>query len=163
AIFHCPQDLSHFSAAVVTVMREFTLVVVLGAALVGTSSAQPGSIGCFGDDRSDRVLMAKLSSRVMTPTVCADYCRTESSRFAYYATQYGQECWCQEENIDLRHGEGTCDFPCSGDESIVCGGFDSFSLYDLPRSTADDKYVGCFADDRDDRVLATKMSSSEMT
>ncbi|CAM9220630.1 unnamed protein product [Ectocarpus sp. 6 AP-2014] len=128
----------HFSAAVVTVMREFTLVVVLGAALVGTSSAQPGSVGCFGDDRSDRVLMAKLSSRVMTPTVCADYCRTESSRFTYYAIQYGQECWCQEENIDLRHGEGTCDFPCSGDESIVCGGFDSFSLTtcrDLLRTT----------------------------
>ncbi|CAN0515697.1 unnamed protein product, partial [Ectocarpus sp. 12 AP-2014] len=100
--------------------------------------------------------------------VCADHCRGESPSYTYYATQYGRECWCQEESIDLRHGEGKCDYQCSGDESIVCGGFDSFSLYSLekvdsPSSPTDDNYVGCFADDRNDRVLGTMMSSSSMT
>lgn len=50
----------------------------------------------------------------------------------------------------------------------MCGGFDSFSLYDLeegelPSPPTDDNYVGCFADDRNDRVLGAKSSSSEMT
>lgn len=50
----------------------------------------------------------------------------------------------------------------------MCGGFDSFSLYDLaeaplPTPPTDDNYVGCFADDRHDRVLGAKTSSSSMT
>lgn len=70
--------------------------------------------------------------------------------------------------MDLTRGEGTCDFPCSGDESSICGGFYSFTLYELteappPTPAAEDGYVGCFADDKDDRVLGAKMSSSEMT
>ncbi|CAN0388087.1 unnamed protein product [Pylaiella littoralis] len=104
----------------------------------------------------------------MTPTVCAIYCRRESASYTYHATQYGEECWCQDADIDLRHGEGTCDFRCSGDESVVCGGVNSFNLYGLesvdpPSPPTDENYVGCFADDRDDRVLGTRMSSSTMT
>lgn len=34
-----------------------------------TSLAQEDAIGCFGDDRLDRVLTAKWSSSAMTPTV----------------------------------------------------------------------------------------------
>ncbi|CAM9855150.1 unnamed protein product, partial [Scytosiphon promiscuus] len=100
--------------------------------------------------------------------VCADYCRELSSSYTHYATQYGRECWCQDESIHLRHGAGSCDYQCSGDDSIVCGGFDSFSLYDLeggelPSPPTDDNYVGCFADDQNDRVLGAQSSSSEMT
>ncbi|CAM9249348.1 unnamed protein product [Ectocarpus sp. 13 AM-2016] len=133
-----------------------------------TTLTQPGSLGCYKDDRSDRVLTAKWSSPVMTPSVCAAYCYRESASYAYYATQYGRECWCQDADIDLRHGEATCDYACSGDASISCGGFDAFTLYDLeganlPTPPADDNYVGCFADDRHDRVLGAKTSSRSMT
>ncbi|CAM9628762.1 unnamed protein product, partial [Ectocarpus sp. 12 AP-2014] len=133
-----------------------------------TDPAQPGYVGCFADEQDDRVLTAKWTSSAMTPSVCATYCRRESASYAYYATQYGRECWCQDSHIDLRHGAGTCDYNCSGDEAIVCGGFDSFSLYDLaeaplPTPPTDNNYVGCFADDRHDRVLGTKTSSSSMT
>eukprot|EP00903_Cladosiphon_okamuranus_P014055 g13064.t1 len=147
-------------------MGRFTLFAILGAALVGVSSAQPGSVGCFADNRSDRVLTAKWSSSEMTPTVCADYCREQSSSYTHYATQYGRECWCQDDSIDLTQGAGTCDYQCSGDDSIVCGGFDSFSLYDLeelPSPPTDKNYMGCFADDRNERVLGAKSSSREMT
>ncbi|CAM9334004.1 unnamed protein product, partial [Ectocarpus sp. 13 AM-2016] len=149
-------------------MRIFAFIMALGAAVAGTSSTQKDAIGCFADDQSDRVLAAKWSSHAMTPEACAVYCVKQSSGYVYYATQSGQECWCQDENIDLRHGEGTCDFRCSGDERTVCGGFDSFSLYKLeeavvPSSPTDDSYVGCFADDRDDRVLVAMTSSREMT
>lgn len=50
----------------------------------------------------------------------------------------------------------------------MCGGLDSFSLYNLaeaplPTPPTGDNYVGCFADDRHDRVLGAKASSSSMT
>ncbi|CBJ30578.1 conserved unknown protein [Ectocarpus siliculosus] len=126
-------------------MRCLVLQAVVGAALVRTSTGQEESLGCFGDDRSDRVLTAEWSSSSMTPA-----------------------CWCQGPDIDLRHGDGTCDYVCSGDSSIKCGGFDSFTLYELeseglPVAPMGDNYVGCFADDKEDRVLGSKMSSGSMT
>eukprot|EP00752_Nemacystus_decipiens_P007837 g7002.t1 len=129
----------------------------------GSALAQPDSLGCFGDDRSDRVLEAKYTSSRMTPTVCANHCREKSPRYAYYATQWGQE----DSNILLRHGDGTCDVDCSGDASIKCGGVDSFTLYQLedgviPSPPSDSNYVGCFADDRNDRVLDTLVVRSNM-
>eukprot|EP00752_Nemacystus_decipiens_P012579 g11140.t1 len=131
------------------------------------SDAQPASLGCHGDDRSDRVLEAKFVSDRMTPTVCANHCRRESSRYAYYATQWGKECWCQDSDIHLRHGAGTCDFDCSGDASTKCGGFDAFTLYDMedavfPSPPSDSNYMGCFADDQRDRVLDTMAVQSNM-
>lgn len=100
--------------------------------------------------------------------VCADYCRRKSPSYTFYATQYGTECWCQDESIDLGGGAATCDYPCPGDRSVVCGGYDAFSLYDLeetdlPSPPTDDNYMGCFADDQHDRVLGAKTSSDRMT
>lgn len=123
---------------------------------------------CVATLLSCSTFFALHAVRTLLAQVCADHCRGESSSYKYYATQYGRECWCQEESINLRHAEGKCDYQCSGDESIVCGGFDSFSLYNLeevdsPSSPTDDNYVGCFADDRNDRVLGTMTSSSSMT
>lgn len=88
------------------------------------------------------------------------------------------QCWCGDDSIVLRHGAGVCDFDCAGDSSIKCGGFDAFTLYDLedaassdsrdpvsaddPSSPTDDNYLGCYADDQNNRVLdgATTTSSS---
>lgn len=76
------------------------------------------------------------------------------------------QCWCAEAGIDYsRHGGGTCDIPCSGDETIECGSTYAFTMYELdreapsptpapiPLATWGDDYVGCFADDAIDRVL----------
>lgn len=43
------------------------ILSVLVRTLVRRGKAPPGSLGCFGDDRSDRVLTAKWSSSQMTP------------------------------------------------------------------------------------------------
>lgn len=79
------------------------------------------------------------------------------------------QCWCQDSSLNLRHGDGVCDFDCAGDSSIKCGGFDSFSLYDMadadfPLPPSDSNYLGCYADDQRDRVLDDAMiTSSAMT
>ncbi|CAM9931361.1 unnamed protein product [Ectocarpus sp. 4 AP-2014] len=129
-------------------------------------------VGCYADDRRDRVLGAKTSSNDMTPEVCATYCTNEDSRNMYYATQYSDECWCAID-VDLRHGEATCDYPCAGDSEVTCGGFDAFDLFELegdgtpaapmPAAPMENYYVGCFADKKDDRVLDDMISTSDMT
>lgn len=42
---------------------------------------------------------------------------------------------CAAENTDLAEfGTGTCDYPCAGDESLVCGGYLSFTAYDVGKT-----------------------------
>eukprot|EP00903_Cladosiphon_okamuranus_P013013 g12142.t1 len=149
-------------------MHAFPLVAALGVVLAGTSSAHAGYIGCYGDDKSDRVLTAQWSSDTMTPEVCARHCQEQSSSYTHYAMQYGSECWCQDDSLHLRHGAGTCDYPCAGDSESSCGGYNAFDLYGLehdetPAPPTGDNYIGCYADDRHDRVLGAMTSSSDMT
>eukprot|EP00903_Cladosiphon_okamuranus_P020893 g19186.t1 len=83
-------------------------------------------IGCFHDNKDDRVLGDKFHSPDMTHGVCLAYC-TELGA-AFMATQYGFECWCSSDGgLDYnRHYEITgedavCNMLCEGDE---CGGVD---------------------------------------
>lgn len=78
-----------------------------------------------------------------------------------------KKCWCAAE-VDLRHGDGTCDVACTGDAGTTCGGYDAFDLFalvgtDPPPQPSEDYYLGCFADDDDDRVLGGKTSSRDMS
>lgn len=81
------------------------------------------------------------------------------------------KCWCARDVEDYRrHGEGTCDFACTGDAGTTCGGYYSFDLFELkgaddppPPSNEEDYYLGCFADDKRDRVLEDKISAGDMT
>eukprot|EP00752_Nemacystus_decipiens_P013639 g12092.t1 len=93
-------------------------------------------LGCFHDSKGDRVLGDKLPSSGMTTKVCFDYCTDLGS--AFMATQYAYECWCSPDGgLDYnRHYEmvgedAVCDMPCMGDETEMCGGYDSFDLYKL--------------------------------
>eukprot|EP00752_Nemacystus_decipiens_P005992 g5411.t1 len=94
-------------------------------------------LGCFHDDRGDRVLGDKTDSPDMSPAVCYDYCTAKGA--AFMAVQWGFECWCSaSSDLDFnRHyravGEdAVCDMLCFGDDTVTCGGFDSFDLYRLP-------------------------------
>lgn len=78
-----------------------------------------------------------------------------------------KQCWCAVD-VDLRHGEATCDYPCAGDSEVSCGGFNAFDLFELegvgtPAPPTEHYYVGCFADKKDDRVLDDMISTSVMT
>lgn len=59
--------------------------------------------------------------------------------------------------------------PCTGDSTIICGGYSSFNIYELEtRPTpapivSSFEYVGCFKDKRDDRVLSVLSVSSALT
>jgi len=63
---------------------------------------------------------------------CIAYC---SSQGYYYAgTQWGSECWCGAgDSAYDTYGPGTCDYPCSGDDSQTCGGDYSMNVYPSKR------------------------------
>ncbi|CBN74220.1 EsV-1-166 [Ectocarpus siliculosus] len=88
-------------------------------------------VGCFADDPEDRLLGNEIKYQPdMTQAVCRTYCEGYDAHF--YATQYGDECWCGMSNDEedyKRHGSGSCLMECSGDPGTVCGGNDAFNLY----------------------------------
>eukprot|EP00752_Nemacystus_decipiens_P008156 g7295.t1 len=93
-------------------------------------------LGCFHDRKEDRVLGDKFNDRGMTTKMCFDYC-TELGA-AFMATQWGFECWCSPDggldynrHYDMIGEDAVCDMPCMGDETEICGGYDSFELYKL--------------------------------
>eukprot|EP00752_Nemacystus_decipiens_P010944 g9726.t1 len=93
-------------------------------------------LGCFHDNRQDRVLGDKFDDRAMTPELCRDHC-TELGA-VLMAVQYSFECWCSSDSAldynrhyDMIGEDAVCDMRCVGDEDKMCGGFDSFNLYEL--------------------------------
>lgn len=48
----------------------------------------------------------------------------------YFGTQYGRECWCGDEDTDFsQHGDGDCDYSCTGDTWELCGGYFAITSY----------------------------------
>ncbi|CAM9939120.1 unnamed protein product, partial [Hapterophycus canaliculatus] len=101
--------------------------------------------------------------------VCFEHCSATGA--AYMATQFGVECWCSREGaLDYgRHGEGgICDYRCVGDESETCGGWNAFDLFklwipDAPLTDEYPEYLGCYADNKEDRVMTHKVVAESMT
>ncbi|CAM9746286.1 unnamed protein product, partial [Ectocarpus fasciculatus] len=130
---------------------------------------EPGSdaytrVGCFSDKQEDRVLESKEKSPYMTTAMCYEHCFSKGA--TYMATQYGSECWCSHDtDLDFaRHSNadnGLCTMACDGDNSEICGGYNAF-VEPVEVETVEvegDEYVGCFADDPDDRLLGYEIKN----
>eukprot|EP00903_Cladosiphon_okamuranus_P010393 g9831.t1 len=87
---------------------------------------EAGYLGCFGDERGDRVFVAVVMESV---EMSAEICQAECTGYAYYATQYGVECWCGAAGTDYAEkGEAVCDMECPGNAPEICGGYDAMSV-----------------------------------
>lgn len=87
-------------------------------------------------------------------------------------------CWCGSDGISFEaNGEDSefCDLECSGDSEWICGGHSAFSLYktepltitlhkpQVSQLASSAEYVGCVADDGEDRVLANMKAATDVT
>ncbi|CAM9138778.1 unnamed protein product [Ectocarpus fasciculatus] len=75
----------------------------------------------------------------MTPELCYEHC--SSNGYDFMGLQFGRECYCgteEEEKRHMQYGPGTCDYPCKGDDNLVCGGHWSFDLYFIGDTEAAD-------------------------
>ncbi|CAM9411250.1 unnamed protein product [Ectocarpus sp. 6 AP-2014] len=130
-----------------TVVAATLLPAVLGRGAIRTTSREGQVVGihqrqlqssyeyidCYadqGEEGEGRAMDDGIRSNEMTPELCYDHC--SSNGYDFMGLQYGRECYCGTEEEEKRHvqyGKGTCDSPCEGDGSLICGGFWSFDLY----------------------------------
>lgn len=62
----------------------------------------------------------------MTLQSCAQNC----TNYDFFGTEYGRECYCGYKlNATLRAVESSCNTPCSGNSSQVCGSGGRLSVY----------------------------------
>jgi len=106
-------------------------------ALAGLSGACSGSgtlgggqasfIGCFNDPNNPFDLDGFLErSQSNTPQRCVETCRAKG--FAYAGVQYGQSCLCGNSYGKFGTADN-CNMKCTGDQSQICGGINSNSVY----------------------------------
>eukprot|EP00903_Cladosiphon_okamuranus_P008987 g8597.t1 len=99
-------------------------------------------LGCHHDSKMDRVLGDKIDSDDMNLVMCLEHCTTLGA--IYMAVQYGFECWCStkvdldfERHFEAADEDASCEYPCLGDTSVACGGYDTFNLYKLQTCSGD--------------------------
>ncbi|CAM9785404.1 unnamed protein product [Sphacelaria rigidula] len=91
----------------------------------------PTYLGCYEDESNSRIFTERIAvdAAAMTTELCEDACRG----YAFFGTQYGQECWCGDASTDYdKNGvsEG-CTFECPGNSADICGGRWAASVYEL--------------------------------
>lgn len=76
----------------------------------GTSTSNPALWSIVPTSKYAHTILSAMFQE------CLTYCIDKDATFM--ATQYGEECWCSNEEylIHDRHGEAVCDYPCSGNE-----------------------------------------------
>eukprot|EP00903_Cladosiphon_okamuranus_P011441 g10779.t1 len=101
-------------------------------------------LGCVMDDQGERVFDGRIDvDNGMTTEMCYGLCL--NAGYAFFGTQYRDECWCTQENEDFEeHGAidiAVCDMQCDGDADQICGGYDALSAYEIHESPVDDGAV----------------------
>lgn len=104
-------------------------------------------LGCFQDEKKQRLLSGHLFKQANnTPERCTNLCL--QSGYPLAGLQYGMECFCGDTypSAKLILSQADCDIPCSGDESIRCGGYYKMDIYHtglskLPRPQPDSMTV----------------------
>ncbi|CAM9243991.1 unnamed protein product [Pylaiella littoralis] len=121
-------------------------------------------LGCFRNKRRDRVFPRKYREIQinMTPETCASHC-LGLGEFEFYALQGGRECWCGRAgtNIDKFGAlpDERCSDPCPGNAKEECGGKLSFRAFKFQRAPPRPDYLGCFVDEKCDRLFETPVKT----
>ncbi|KAM3070359.1 hypothetical protein ACMFMG_010190 [Clarireedia jacksonii] len=109
--------------------------------------------GCFKDPSTPSALIerANLDFQNMTIQTCVDFCK--GNGYKYAGLEYYGECFCGASVRGTQTNETDCSFPCTGDKTEVCGGFDILSVYqDTTFPTVDESTIsdylpmGCWSD-----------------
>lgn len=90
----------------------------------------PASVRLSYRDAVDNGMVPGWNNQKMTPDRCFQFCRDKSvARFFLIA--HGVDCYCAEYYDDISTGGGTCDNPCEGDTTQMCGGKVKASAFEM--------------------------------
>ncbi|CAN0495812.1 unnamed protein product, partial [Laminaria digitata] len=79
-----------------------------------------------------------------------------------------KRCWCGLEGEDYSKfgNSADCTMPCSGDATVTCGGYNAFEIFELevvPQPPQPEGHIGCYNDDKEDRLFAYKHKDYGLT
>lgn len=101
-------------------MLPYTLVVLFLAALVASDDS---SIGCFS---SVDTSVSKGYNKFQTQSLCASLC---GDSYAYVAITNGGTCYCLLSLPSTLTSDDSCNVPCNGYGSVMCGGAEAYSVF----------------------------------
>jgi len=68
-----------------------------------------------------RELVLDSEEEAMTPRVCYEFCRTLPG-MVFFGISNGNECYCEPYFKPQAGGSSSCDVPCEGEKTSMCGG-----------------------------------------
>lgn len=93
------------------------------------------SMGCWLEGSTPTRLLPDdfvQDENSMTIEVCSTYC----SNYTLFGVEYGSECFCANaitENSGFPIGNEHCQFPCSGNDTEMCGGTGALNMFQNTR------------------------------
>ncbi|CAD0095327.1 unnamed protein product [Aureobasidium mustum] len=167
---------------VATIVSALSLFAVASAQSTSTSasasatrsvvaSAAPGTngydyIGCYnettgiaGTSGARAITGGKMDTGDNTTVAdCLQYCGQNS--YQYAGLEYSKECWCGSylSALSDKLPESNCSLACVGNDSELCGGFLTISLYNLTS-----KKAGSDDSSSSTKGAATSVSASSWT
>jgi len=138
-------------------------------------------VGCYDDRAATRSLDSQsvVNATGMTPALCIEFCSNFTFPYGFAGVEFGEECWC-DGVIQLTANltdSSACDIPCTGDNTLLCGGSNHISIYTdgtpspkiptvagLRQPDSDAaviniwEWVGCFSDSASNRTLQRSIS-----
>ncbi|PWW75224.1 WSC-domain-containing protein [Tuber magnatum] len=143
-----------------------------------TPTLRPGYtyLGCANEGTNGRALAKDATaSSTMTTNMCQDYCTGKG--YPLSGVEYSTECYCGSvlENGSTIGGSTSCNMPCGGAPSSICGGPGALSVYNntalvAPKQPAVVPAVGnyisqgCYTEGVNERALAgSGTANSNMT
>ncbi|KAI0871876.1 WSC domain-containing protein [Hypoxylon argillaceum] len=99
-----------------------------------TSITEYVPVGCWTDDSSDGKALFYRQDNLDTSTLTTELCLQSclSGGFPFAGTEYAGECYCGVvvgNGTALASDASTCNMPCNGNSSEICGGPARLSLY----------------------------------
>lgn len=83
------------------------------------------------------------AKQAMTPEVCFEFCRTIKD-MVYFGINNGDDCYCEPYYKKVLSDTSTCEVPCVGDTTRMCGGTKKSTIWEmhLCDDTAEDLKTG---------------------
>lgn len=93
------------------------------------------------------------------PACTPHFLSTRASFLGVTYTPY--QCFCG--TASSSSAVTNCDYPCTGDSSEICGGFNAINLYVYGAGDDDTGvYLGCYGDSKSGRIMGNKVSNPGM-
>jgi len=75
-------------------------------------------------------VVLKEMQKAMSPKACYEFCRTVPD-MVYFGIKGGSHCYCMPFFQKAASGSSSCDSPCPGDPSMMCGGKEKSMIFEM--------------------------------